>query len=335
MSDKAVGWARPSGRGWSGAAWVLYAVATIAALFTCVSQLQELSKLPVFFIFAAFPQLCLLASLLVSIVGGILAGVARSRLLATLGIIILFSTASAFCVSAIGRTSVQGPGAASSGGALRILSWNTDQQDVSQQQLHDLIEDIEPDVVVLPEYFPQVARTALSSVARSEGMAILGSDSSSATVLVSTKLGQYHLTDEKHTPAWAGFLVKPMSGVGASFLVAHLQRPSPASTATWAEHEQWVKNECLSQHDLIAVGDFNATNANMDDLGSVGCRDAAAALGVRSTGTWPTQLPACLGAAIDHVMATKNWKPLSYNVVHDADTAGSDHRPVFVVLRGR
>jgi endonuclease/exonuclease/phosphatase (EEP) superfamily protein YafD len=63
--------------------------------------------------------------------------------------------------------------------------------------------------------------------------------------------------------------------------------------------------------------------------------DAGDATGNAAVGTWPTNLPALLGAPIDHVMATPGWRITGMRVVTNWDGAGSDHRPIVVQLSPR
>jgi endonuclease/exonuclease/phosphatase (EEP) superfamily protein YafD len=58
----------------------------------------------------------------------------------------------------------------------------------------------------------------------------------------------------------------------------------------------------------------------------------AAATGNAAVGTWPTSVPALVGAPIDHVLATPNWTPTGFRVLAGEDAAGSDHRPVLARL---
>ena len=51
-----------------------------------------------------------------------------------------------------------------------------------------------------------------------------------------------------------------------------------------------------------------------------------------AVGTWPTMLPALIGAPIDHVLATPNWRVSGMRVIASHDGYGSDHRPILVQL---
>jgi endonuclease/exonuclease/phosphatase family metal-dependent hydrolase len=86
------------------------------------------------------------------------------------------------------------------------------------------------------------------------------------------------------------------------------------------------------------AGDFNST---LDELNSLStkpgsdfgqCTDAGHASHSAAIGTWPTSLPALLGAQIDHVMYTSEWRVVAMHVIRTEDNAGSDHRPIVATL---
>ena len=69
------------------------------------------------------------------------------------------------------------------------------------------------------------------------------------------------------------------------------------------------------------------------DGGTLGhCHDAASETGNGSVGTWSTEMPALLGAPIDHVMASPHWRRTGSLVLRSLDDSGSDHRPLIVQL---
>lgn len=269
------------------------------------------------------------------LIGMTLAIVSQRGRLVVMSVILVALTIAVTAVAVVDRSGTDGAAVLAKGGSLRVLSWNTDQQDVSVRQLETLIGELRPDVVALPEYFPQVASGTLRDLAVEHGLQIVGTENSSATLLVSDRLGRYQVSDAGTTPAWAGFLARSTNRSAPTLLVAHLQRPSVMSASTWASHVGWVRRACAADSNLVAVGDFNGTNANLRSAGPLACRDAATTLGVNSTGTWPTGLPPRLGATIDHVMTSKNWKVRSYAVLGGREADGSDHRPIFVTVDAR
>jgi endonuclease/exonuclease/phosphatase (EEP) superfamily protein YafD len=68
-----------------------------------------------------------------------------------------------------------------------------------------------------------------------------------------------------------------------------------------------------------------------DQGGTMGrCRDVASSTGNGMLGTWPSNVPALLGAPIDHIMASENWRATGSEVLEDA--GGSDHRALVAQL---
>ncbi|QWS33240.1 endonuclease/exonuclease/phosphatase family protein [Curtobacterium aetherium] len=299
------------------------------------STLLRVPLLGIFLAAQAFWQMLLAAAVIVLLIGLAITALSRKRDLLVLSAVVSLVATAGLMVSMTTRSQVTNPAGIQKTGELRILSWNTNQQDVSVEQLEHLILKLHPNVVALPEYFPQVAKGTLSSVAGENDMQIVGSENSSATLLVSKQLGDYRIVDAANTPAWAGFLAQSSDAAAPPLLVAHLQRPSIVGASTWASHIAWVRDACSTRAGVVAVGDFNGTDTNIRSAGQLACDDAASSLGIDSTGTWPANLPGGVGAAIDHVMATKNWKARSYAVLGGQDAGGSDHRPIFVTLDKR
>jgi endonuclease/exonuclease/phosphatase (EEP) superfamily protein YafD len=104
----------------------------------------------------------------------------------------------------------------------------------------------------------------------------------------------------------------------------------------WRSDLRWLTTAC-GNNNVIMAGDFNSTLDHYTGLGidsaTIGnCSDAAHATNNAGVGTWPAALPALLGAPIDHVMTTPNWRVTGMRVVQSEDGAGSDHRPVLVQL---
>lgn len=283
-------------------------------------------------VLVAFRALVLAVVAAVAIVVAVLVLVLRRRRAVLATALVVAVVGVALAVPAADRTPAVDPAQVPSSavGSLRVLEWNTGQQDVDAGTIASLVAATDPDVVVLPEYFTTLARGMLAAVAERRHMQVLGVDSSSATLLVSRSLGRYRVADTD-APPWAGFVAVPSDPSSPRLVVTHLQRPGPSSTALWREHVAWAARQCRG--DTLAVGDFNAA---VDDLGPSrrlgACADSAVTLGEHPRGTWPTVLPAALGATIDHVFVGSGWRPVVSSVLAGEDRAGSDHRPVFVVL---
>lgn len=313
--------------------WVMV-VAAAGATAAVFLATRTASASPLVFVAAAFPQLAFFGVALVSMAVVIAAIRGRLRLATAAGLVVLVVGAGLGIVLTAGRSapSTTVPSASSSAGQLRILSWNTNQQDVSAEQLGALIKTEQANVVALPEYFTAVADGTLAGLAQEHDMQIIGTDSSSATLLISKHLGTYSLADQETTPAWAGFVATSDNPRAPALLVAHLQRPSLVDSSIWQSHVDWARQQCADRRNIVAVGDYNATLANLggDQLGP--CQDAASALGHESTGTWPSALQASLGAAIDHTFFGSGWEPVAFAVLDSQATRGSDHRPIVTVL---
>ncbi|MBD8729506.1 endonuclease/exonuclease/phosphatase family protein [Frigoribacterium sp. CFBP 13707] len=312
--------------------WVMV-VAAAGATAAVFLATRIASAAPLVFVAAAFPQLAFFGVALVSVAVVIAAIRSRLRLATAAGLVVLVVCAGLGIVLTAGRPAPSTTVSASSmAGQLRILSWNTNQQDVSAEQLGALIKTEQANVVALPEYFTAVADGTLAGLAQEHDMQIIGTDSSSATLLISKHFGTYSLADQEATPAWAGFVATSDNPRAPALLVAHLQRPSLVDSSIWQSHADWARQQCAERRNIVAVGDFNATLANLggDQLGP--CRDAAAALGHESTGTWPSALPASLGAAIDHTFVGPGWEPAAFAVLDTQAARGSDHRPIVTVL---
>jgi len=310
----------------------LVAVAAVLLLAAVLLPNAGGGSLPVLYLLVAFRPLFLICITAFAFVVGVLGVVLRWRWPALVAIAVVVAVGTSVAVPAAERSPSVEPShvAASDTGALRVLEWNTDQQDVDATTIRALIEQTNPNIVVLPEYFTQVAKGTLAAVAKQRDMQILGSIDSAATVMVSRSLGDYKV-DDRDTPPWAGFVAVPADLSSPRLVIAHLQRPDITSTALWRRHIRWARKQCKGN--ALAIGDFNATTDNISPSHTLGqCVDSATALGQRPQGTWPTALPAWLGATIDHVFAGPSWRPAAFSVLHGLDQAGADHRPTFAVL---
>ena len=214
---------------------------------------------------------------------------------------------------------------------VRILIWNTNQDQVQVAVIADLVRRTNPDIIVLPEYFGQISR-AVSSALPSGEYKSHWTENSAATIWTDKKLGSYRVVT-KGVPAWAGFVAEPTNSASTApkLVVAHLQRADLVSDGLWNEHLNWVASECDGPN-VVAAGDFNTSSENLTNAALGTCHDAATALHATGAGTWPTTLPAFLGTQIDRVMTGMDWIPARFQVLGTEDGAGSDHRPVVVDL---
>lgn len=215
---------------------------------------------------------------------------------------------------------------------ISILSWNTNQDGAAVEDIERLVASRNPDFVVLPEMFGTVAENQLSSLLSDGRYTLLSWDGSSASLLVSKALGEYEMSSDG-VPAWAGFVARPTNSADDSptLVVTHVEHIQPFRSGTWNDHLHWLERECNDEN-VVAVGDFNATAESLASGTLGGCTDVAVQLGATSGGTWPTALPAALGAQIDRAMVSRGWRGVSFEVDHTVDSSGSDHRPIFVEL---
>lgn len=311
------------------------ALVSVAAVLLIVAMLLPPpgdGNLPLLSLLVAFHAMFLVVVACVAFVTALVAIVLRWRWAMIIAAVVILAVSVAVAVPAVVRSPGGDPArvAASGKGTLRVLEWNTAQQDVDVTTIQTLITQTDPNVVVLPEYSTQIAKTSLATIAKQRDMQILGWNSSSATLLVSRSLGEYRV-DHTDTPPWAGFVAVPSDAEAPWLVITHLQRPSISSATLWREHLEWAASRCRGN--AVAIGDFNATADEISPSRTLGeCADCATRLGQDPQGTWPAALPGSLGATIDHVFAGASWRPATFSVLNGLDRAGSDHRPTFAVL---
>ena len=229
---------------------------------------------------------------------------------------------------------------------LTVMSWNTLGDAPGPAAIAKLAIDSDADVVSLPETTEGTAK-AVAVLMTAAGLPMTShtvahgrvSKSRSTSVLISSALGAYHLDESAgSTETLPSLVMMPDDGAGPTIVAVHPVAPLPSELQSWDSDLRWLAGAC-PEGNVILAGDFNATLDHLAGLGTapgtaVGeCTDAALRARSAAVGTWPTFAPALLGAAIDHVMTTKNWTVVGMRVVQDLDGAGSDHRPIVVRLR--
>jgi endonuclease/exonuclease/phosphatase (EEP) superfamily protein YafD len=226
-----------------------------------------------------------------------------------------------------------------------VLSWNTLGDVPSAETVGSLALENDADIVALPETtnaFALEVAAVMKAAGRPMWVHTVAFDqiskSRSTSVLSSADLGTYTADDTVgQTATLPTVVLRPDDGSGPTIIAVHAVAPIPGEFRNWQADLDWLAQTC-SGDNVIMAGDFNATLDHMSGLAaSAGtamgeCADAALATGNAAVGTWPTTLPALLGAPIDHVMATQNWRATGMRVVHDQDGAGSDHRPIVAQL---
>lgn len=227
---------------------------------------------------------------------------------------------------------------AASADGLRVLSWNVGGSADSIDDVAALAQQVSPQVIALPETTPSEAH-ALADQLAADGldMRVLpaqGSDSAwPSSVLISSKLGRYRVVDDTSQSVRPGVAAKPVNGQGPTIVVAHAQQPGFAveQAQIWRAHLGWLGSWCDSGEAVI-VGDFNGTDANIGPtLGS--CRAPGSdTQGSTTGGTWPSVLPAWLGAPIDRAYTTDQWQVRGLWPISGQRVTASDHRPIVVDL---
>jgi endonuclease/exonuclease/phosphatase (EEP) superfamily protein YafD len=230
-----------------------------------------------------------------------------------------------------------------------VLSWNTLGDAPGADAVVKLAVESGADVISLPET-TQETGIEIAETMRAAGRPMWVhtewfdriSPARSTTVLISPELGDYvkvtsNEERDDNTTVLPTVIVEPVDGDGPTIVAAHAVAPITGQMNNWRDDLGWLADQCRTDN-VIMAGDFNATLDNMAGLGSTdgaalgNCFDAGEASGNGSVGTWPTSIPAPIGAPIDHVMATPDWSTTGMRVVTEADGTGSDHRPVIVQL---
>lgn len=234
--------------------------------------------------------------------------------------------------------------------ALRVLTWNTNGAAVSADQIARVIDEQQVDIVSLPETAEEVGeQIALKMRAAGNPMWVHhvnirpdvknGPQAWQTTILISAELGQYSVIassqdGSSNTGSVPSVVAMPVDHGGPTIVAVHAVAPREAAMSKWRSDLAWIADQCPAG-DFILAGDFNATVDHMASFGTAGgtmgqCRDAASATGNGMLGTWPADLPALVGAQIDHIMASANWTPTGTAVLDDA--GGSDHRALVAQL---
>jgi endonuclease/exonuclease/phosphatase (EEP) superfamily protein YafD len=226
-----------------------------------------------------------------------------------------------------------------------VVAWNTLGDATGPGAIADLAAAEQADIVVLPETTEETAIVA-AEILREAGRPMwvhtlefdpeLELKARSTSVLISVELGEYARDDAVgSTTVLPSIVLRPISGEGPTIIGVHPIAPIPGELGNWRADLAWLDEVCRGER-VIMAGDLNATadhfTATDDGPGLGSCVDAGLVAGAGSVGTWPTRLPALLGAPIDHVLATPDLDITGFRVVTTYDEAGSDHRPVVARL---
>jgi len=229
--------------------------------------------------------------------------------------------------------------------SITVLAWNTLGDAPGAKVIAQLALDSGADVVVLPETTKATAdavAAAMLTAGREMQPFTVAFDqvskARSTSLLISADLGTYSVDQEEPNSAVLPTVIaRPADGTGPTIMAVHLVAPIPGELAHWNDDLAWMARAC-SEPSTIIAGDFNSTIDHFSGLATAegatlgDCVDAAAVSDNAAVGTWPTALPALLGAPIDHVMATPDWTVTGMRVIENYDKYGSDHRPVLAQL---
>ncbi|GAA1958968.1 endonuclease/exonuclease/phosphatase family protein [Microbacterium deminutum] len=233
--------------------------------------------------------------------------------------------------------------------SIRVMTWNTAGEATSAKTVAQIAVAMDADIVTLPETTINTGeQVALAMRALGHPMwahhteyGTDGWDARSTTLLISPKLGDYAVIKSSqdgssNTSTVPSAVAMPTSGNGPIVVAAHAVAPRLNYMQHWRDDLQWLADQCADKN-VILAGDFNATLDHMGALGVDGgtlgrCHDTASETGNGSVGTWAVDMPALLGAPIDHVMASSGWKATGSLVLRSLADSTSDHRPLIVQL---
>ncbi len=231
--------------------------------------------------------------------------------------------------------------------SIRVMTWNTAGSATAPDTVAQIAVAMDADIVTLPETTIETGEKVALAM-RDLGHPMWAHytdypstqwDAGSTTLLISPELGDYaviesSLDGSSNTSTVPSAVAMPTTGDGPIVVAAHAVAPRQSYMQYWRADLQWLADQCVDDN-VIMAGDFNATIDHMSNLGVDGgtlgrCRDGAVETGNGGVGTWTTEIPALVGAPIDHVMASSHWKPTGSLVLRSMDSSGSDHRPLIV-----
>jgi endonuclease/exonuclease/phosphatase (EEP) superfamily protein YafD len=231
--------------------------------------------------------------------------------------------------------------------SIRVMTWNTAGEATGAEDIARAAIDMDADIVSLPETTLQTGG-AVAEQMRDLGKPMWalnarypGWDAQSTTILISPDLGEYSVIessqDGSSNTSWVPSAVAmPVDGDGPIIVAVHAVAPRADYMEDWSNDLRWLADQCAVDG-VILAGDFNATIDHMAGLGVDGatlgnCSDTTSTTGNGGVGTWATDVPALLGAPIDHVMVSDGWRATGSVVIRSMDDAGTDHRPIVVQL---
>ena len=229
--------------------------------------------------------------------------------------------------------------------SITVLTWNTLGDAPAPEVIAELALDTGAEVIALPETTFETGEAVAELLAAAGAPVSLFtvpydqiSKARSTTLLISELLGDYEVSvGERTTRVLPSVVATPADGQGPTIVAVHAVAPIPGEMPNWRADLQWLARACAGDN-VILAGDFNSTIDHYGGLATAegatigNCFDSALATGNGAVGTWPTRLPAILGAPIDRIMVTANWRTSGMRVIESHDGYGSDHRPVLAQL---
>lgn len=231
--------------------------------------------------------------------------------------------------------------------SIRVMTWNTAGSATAPETVAQIAVAMDADIVTLPETTIETGEQVALTM-RELGHPMWAHytdypetqwDAGSTTLLISPELGDYAVIESSldgtsNTSTVPSAVAMPIGGDGPIVVAAHAVAPRQSYMEYWRSDLQWLADQCADDS-VIMAGDFNATIDHMTNLGIDGgdlgrCHDGAAETGNGGVGTWPADIPALVGAPIDHVMASRHWQATGSLVLLSMDGSGSDHRPLIV-----
>lgn len=208
--------------------------------------------------------------------------------------------------------------------SLKIISSNVYLGNSDLSRLKTLVDQEQPDVIVLLEFSPQhlapvktwtdYPHQILQARSGAFGMAILSRFALSETQIITDSLGIEHIRTQVQAS-------QPFQLVGFHPL-------PPVSEQAYRVRDQLLQDLTKPpyQEPSIIAGDFNATpwSSAFQGLAQRGYYRS-----LNLFPTWPTKLRGIIGIPIDQVLASSHWQLRSTRI---GPHIGSDHYPVIVEL---
>ncbi|WP_337062200.1 endonuclease/exonuclease/phosphatase family protein [Kineococcus sp. G2] len=217
-------------------------------------------------------------------------------------------------------------------GDVTVLASNVLHARADRGAVAGLVVDTGAQVVSLPEATEAYARDVAARVQAASGRSLQvfftgdrgGRSREGTALLVDAALGEYRQTDDFAGSPTAVTTAVPVDGDGPPLAAVHTTAPVPGQLEQWSREVPAAAAWCAANPGALAAGDFNATADHPGLPG--GCVDAGAATGTGARGTWPVDVPAVLGARIDHALADGSaWEAVGTSV---REVPGTDHRAV-------